>query len=137
MDAQIIFLPVLAQILLVIFVYFALGKRKSAAIKSGWKIGPETSLNNKAWPDDVIQASNNIDNQSQTPVLFYAVCFIIYSLGIVDMISMSLATIFVLGRYVHAWVHLGSNRIPLRFSSFLVSCFALIGLVIYSLFAFL
>jgi len=136
MDAQLIFLPVLAQMMLVIFVYIALGKRKAAAIKTGWKISRETSLNNKAWPDDVIKASNNIDNQSQTPVLFYAVCFVIYSLQLVNPFSLLLASVFVAARYVHAWVHLGSNTIPLRFGSFLVSSFALMLMILYSFSAY-
>lgn len=118
-DQAQIFWPLLAQITLTVFVFFILASRKADAIKSGQENREKAALDNKAWNESVVKASNNIDNQFQTPVLFYALCFVLYELQAVTIFSLSLAWAYAVSRFVHAYIHLGSNYVPNRLRVFL------------------
>ncbi|MDX1692648.1 MAG: MAPEG family protein [Ketobacteraceae bacterium] len=118
-DQTQIFWPMLAQIGLTVLVFFVLASRKEEAIKSGNEDPEKSALDNKAWNESVVKASNNIDNQFQTPVLFYTLCFMLYHLEAVTIFSLSLAWAYAVSRFVHAYIHLGSNYVPNRLRVFL------------------
>ena len=129
MNRNLIFLPALAQILLTLAVYVYLGIAKAKALKLGQVDLERRALHEDAWPDYVRQVSNNIRNQFETPVLFYALVFILWGLQAVNAISLALAGGFFLARLAHAYVHLGSNFVPLRRKIFTVSCLLLVGMI--------
>jgi hypothetical protein len=131
MSSNLIMWPVLVQIMLTWIMFILLGLRKTQDIKTGKVDRAKTALDNKAWSDDVIKVSNNIANQFQTPVLFYALCFIIFSLNTVTTEVLILAWIFVASRIMHAYVHIGSNHVPYRMNIFLLGCVALILMSLY------
>jgi len=131
MSSNLIMWPVLVQIMLTWIMFILLGIRKTQDIKTGKVDRAKTALDNKAWSDDVIKVSNNIANQFQTPVLFYALCFIIYSLNTVTTEVLILAWIFIASRIMHAYVHIGSNHVPYRMNIFLFGCVALILMSLY------
>jgi hypothetical protein len=58
-------------------------------------------------------------NLLELPVLFYAVCLFMLATGKFDSIQVSLAWVFVMARYAHAFIHIGFNYVPLRFAAFL------------------
>lgn len=122
--------PVLAQVLLTIIMYVLLALRKAKVVKAGNFNRQATALDNKAWPPEVVKVSNNIANQFESPVLFYVICLVLYSLNGVSVVVVALAWVFVLSRYVHAYVHVNANYVPARFSAFLVSVAALLMLVV-------
>ena len=107
-----------------------LGARKAKAIKSEDVNRKQAALNNKEWPDDVVKVSNNISNQFEVPVLFYVLCLILYNINAVDVIAVALAWLFVVSRYLHAYVHIGSNYVPLRLKFFLTGCLTLIAILL-------
>lgn len=117
-DQTQIFWPMLVQITLTVLVFFILAARKGEAIKAG-EDREKAALDNKAWNENVVKASNNIDNQFQTPVLFYALCFLLFHLQAVSIFSLSLAWAYAVSRLVHAYIHLGSNYVPNRLRVFL------------------
>ena len=131
MNSNLILWPVLVQIMLTWLMFILLGIRKTQDIKSGNVDRAKTALDNKAWSESVIKVSNNIANQFQTPVLFYALCFIIFSLNIVTTAVLVLAWLFVISRIMHAYVHIGSNHVPYRMNIFLFGCVALIFMSLY------
>jgi len=57
-------------------------------------------------------------NLLEAPVLFYVVCLLMLSTGKFDAAQVSLAWLFVLIRYAHAFIHIGFNFVPLRFAAF-------------------
>ena len=122
--------PILVHIVLVLGLYIVLGIRKSAEIKSKSVDLKETSLNNKAWPTGVVQVSNNIDNQFESPLLFYVVCIITYLAEASTSISILLAWLYVALRYFHSYVHIGSNFVPYRLEIFAVSLLIILALLI-------
>lgn len=64
-------------------------------------------------------------NLLELPVLFYAVCLLMLTTGTVDSIQVSLAWVFVAARYAHAFIHIGFNYVPLRFTAFLAGAVTL------------
>lgn len=130
MDRNLILLPVLAQVVLTLAVYIYLGIVKGKALKTGQVDLDRRALHEDAWPDFVRQVSNNIRNQFETPVLFYALVFVLWGLQAVDALSLGLAWGYVLCRVAHAYVHLGSNFVPLRRRIFTISYLILLAMIV-------
>jgi len=130
MDKNLIFLPVLVQILLTIFVFVALGIVKSRAAKLGQVDLEKRALHTDAWPDSVLKFSNNINNQFETPVLFYALAIMLWCLDAVDVLALVFAWGFVVTRIIHAYIHTGSNIVPIRRKVFTVGCIFLLLLTL-------
>ena len=121
-----IFWPVLMQILLILLMYMLLGYRKAKAVKTGNVNLKATALDNKAWPPEVVKVSNNIDNQFEIPMVFFVLCLLFFGIGQVDLLVLSLAWAYVISRYAHAYVHIGSNYVPLRMRIFAFGCLVLL-----------
>ena len=126
MNGTEILFPVLANILLVIIMFFVLGARKGAAVKAGLVGRDDTALDNKAWNDEVVKVSNNIANQFETPILFYLLCLGAVVGGVSDTLLIVLAWFYTVLRYFHAYVHVTSNYVPLRMKVFIVSLLAIL-----------
>lgn len=130
-----IFWPVMAVLIIPIVVLLLNAKRKAADRASG-EIKPETAIDNKAWSLPVILSSNSLANQFQLPVVFYVLCFILYSINSVTTSVLILCWVFVLSRWVHAVIHVTSNVVAWRMRFFIVGAvtlFILFGVTVYSL----
>lgn len=114
MNASLILLPVLAQIMLVIILYAALGKAKSTAAKQGQVDENRRALYADAWPENVQKINNSIKNQYEIPVLFYVLAIILWATQSVNIFVFTLACAFVATRYAHAYIHTHSNFVPKR-----------------------
>jgi hypothetical protein len=130
MNVNHIIWPVLAQIFLTLILFIILGVRKAKAVKAGEVNRQQAALNNQVWPQYVVKVSNNIANQFETPVLFYVLCLVMHSINSVGLIAIGLAWLFALSRFAHAYVHIGSNYVPMRLRLFLVGCFVLIAMLL-------
>lgn len=137
MKPALIFLPALAQIFLTIVVFIALTLVKARAIKRGEVNLARRALHNDAWPDYVLKFSNNIGNQFQTPVLFYALVFVLWALKAVDVYTLSLAWAFVATRIVHVIVHTGVNYLPVRKRIFTLGVLVLLAMLVFAAIAVL
>ena len=93
------------------------------------------ALNNKAWPDNVVQVSNNITNQFEVPVLFYVLALLLFSIDAVGVIALALSWVFVIRRYIHSYIHTHSNYVPMRLRAYLMGSLAVIGLFVCSVLA--
>jgi hypothetical protein len=110
--------------------FIILGVRKSKAVKAGEVNRKQTALNNREWPDYVVKVSNNIANQFEAPILFYVLSLVLYSIDAVGIVAIILAWLFTLSRFAHAYVHIGTNYVPMRLRLFLIGCFVLIAMLI-------
>ncbi|WLD58575.1 MAPEG family protein [Salinispirillum sp. LH 10-3-1] len=126
MHTHLIFWPVLAQVLLTISMFGLLGWRKAQALKAGGIDLKAVKLNNNAWPDSVVQVGNNINNQFETPVLFYILAVALFMLGAVDTVVIALAWLYVGLRVAHAVIHVTTNRVPMRMKVFTAGMLVLI-----------
>jgi len=129
MNQNIIFYPLLIQIILVMVLYILLGIEKSKAVKAGSVDRKKTALHNDAWPDHVLRVSNNIRNQFETPILFFVLSMVFFSLKSVDVTVLILCCAFVVSRIVHSYIHVTSNYVPKRRGVFMVGCVILIVLI--------
>ena len=64
-------------------------------------------------------AAANVMNQFELPVLFHVVCLALFVTAGVSFLSVTLAWLFVVLRYVHAWLHL-AGRLGLRSLTFAI-----------------
>lgn len=127
MSNEMIFLPVLANILLVFGIYAYMGKAKSRAVKQGSVDKKVAALNSKAWPDNVVKISNNLDNQFESPILFYVLSIVYYlTNNVTDILILTMAA-YVITRYLHSYVHMTSNYVPYRFKLFVLGLLILLG----------
>lgn len=69
--------------------------------------------------------NRNIANQFELPVLFYAICLLLYITDADNVVTVVLAWLFVASRYAHSFVHVTSNRLRLRAPLFAIG-FALL-----------
>jgi hypothetical protein len=135
MNQNLIFLPVIVQIALVIALYVYLGIAKSKALQSGEVDKGRRALHDDAWPESVIKINNCIRNQFEVPVLFYVLTLILWSLGAVNIVVHVVSWSFVATRIVHAYIHTGSNYVPLRRRVFSIGVLLLLVLGLFALVA--
>lgn len=114
MAAKLIFWPVLLQIVLTNAVYLMLQIAKTRATRKGEVDESRRALFEDAWPDYVRQINNNIRNQFEVPVLFYALVMMVYALDAAGIAAQTAAWLFALSRVVHVYIHTGSNYVPRR-----------------------
>ena len=130
MNGNLIFGPVLAQVLLTLAVYVLLIREKVRAIKAGQVNKERRALHEDAWPDSVLQINNNIRNQFEVPVLFYVVSITLWALDAVGIVALVAAWAFVASRVVHTWIHLTSNYVPNRRRAFTVGWWILLAMAL-------
>ncbi len=135
MNQNLILLPVLVQIALVIALYIYLAIAKSRASQRGEVDEDRRALYDDAWPESVLKINNCIRNQFEVPVLFYVLIFILWSLGAVNIFVHVVSWLFVATRIVHAYIHTGSNYVPLRRRVFSICVLILLVLSLFALVA--
>ena len=120
MNRDLIFGPVLVQVLLTLATYVLLIKAKIRAMRAGEVDMARRALFDDAWPESVMKINNNIRNQFEVPVLFYVLAFALWALHAVHWIALVAAWLFAISRIVHAWIHIGTNYVPNRRRAFTV-----------------
>jgi hypothetical protein len=135
MNQNSIFLPVLIQIMLVIALYIYLAIAKSRASQRGEVDEDRRALFDDAWPESVLKINNCIRNQFEVPVLFYVLITVLWSLGAVNILVHVVSWLFVATRIVHAYIHTGSNYVPLRRGVFSIGILILLVLTIFAVVA--
>jgi len=128
MESNVILYPILAHTLLVAAMYIVLAMRKAEAIKAGIVDRKAVALDNRAWPAEVLKVSNNITNNFESPVLFYGVVFTTYLLGAAGSLAVGLSIAYVVLRYIHSYIHIGSNYVPHRLRIFSLSLLVILAL---------
>jgi hypothetical protein len=66
-------------------------------------------------------AADNLRNLFEIPVLFFAICLVLFTTGFVTQMQVSLAWGFVMLRAVHSVVHTTYNRVMHRFLAYAAS----------------
>lgn len=123
-------LALLAQFVWTFVVMLRAGRARLGAVKAG--AAPKNGLLNPyGWPEEVQKISNNMNNQFETPTLFYA-------LGLLALVTKQatlpfaiLAWLYVGLRVAHTTVHAGSNTLPARFGTFLASTSVLMAMTVW------
>lgn len=124
MQATAIFWPMIAHVALVYAVYGLMALRRKRAVEMG-SAKVSQFRENRNEPPESLFARNNLANQFELPVLFHVCCLAIFATGGVGTTVLVLAWIFTISRYVHAAIHVTTNRIRHRQPAFIAGFLSL------------
>ena len=131
MKDSLIFLPVIIQMLLTFWLYIYLGIAKTRALKLDQVDEERRKLHDDAWPDSVLQINNCIRNQFEVPVLFYIITIVLWLSNSITVYIHALLWMFVASRIFHAYIHVGSNYVPMRKKVFMFGTVILLLITLY------
>jgi hypothetical protein len=121
-------LPLLVQVLLTFSVWVYLFAWRIPEIQRKG-IDPQR-LKDRATAHELLpdsaNASNNLKNLFELPVLFYTAVLLSLVLMIQDMLLVQLAWGFVILRVVHSAIHCTYNNVNHRFAAYALSCLFLL-----------
>ena len=128
MQQTAIFWPMIAHVVLVIGLYGLLGLRRKQAVEQGAaKISQFRE--NRDEPPQSLFVRNSLANQTELPPLSpYRLPRALRDGRCQEHSSFVVAWLFTISRYVHAFIHVTSNRIRYRQPAFLVGFVAVIVL---------
>lgn len=124
MQATAIFWPMIAHVVLVYGIYGLMALRRKRAVETG-TAKVSQFRENRDEPPESLFARNNLANQFELPVLFHVCCLAIFAAGGVGTTVLVLAWIFTISRYVHAAIHVTTNRIRHRQPAFIAGFLSL------------
>lgn len=130
-----IYLPAVALVLLTAIVWFRLYLERVGEIRER-RIDPQ-SLATAAGAGQVlkrVQASDNLKNLFEIPVLFYVLCFLLAESGMASSLFTAGAWLYVILRGIHSYIHLTYNRVMHRFTVYFAS--TLLLFLMWGVFAF-
>lgn len=119
--------PMIAHVALVFALYILLSSRRMRSVRDG-HARPEQFRENREEPADSLVVKNAIANQFELPVLFYAVSILLYLVDADNPVTVAGGWLFVALRYVHAYVHVTSNRLRYRRPLFIAGLFVLMAM---------
>lgn len=125
-----IFWPMVAHVLLVFVLYALLSFRRVGLVRAG-KVQVSQFRENRDEPTESLVVRNSIANQFELPVLFHVCCVLLYITEADNIVSLVLAWLFIASRYLHAFVHVTSNRIRYRRPLFMAGVATLGGMWIW------
>ena len=116
---QWLLLPVFLHLILVVYVGVnSIRARIASVMKRETKLA-DVALNASNWPPHIRQLGNNFDNQYDVPTTWYALCALLIATNKVDAISATLSWVFVITRYIHSYIHIGTNTVRYRMVAYL------------------
>jgi len=128
MNNDLILQPMIGMMLLTAAVWFFMYARRIPAMQQARKPAQVYTTPEKVielLPDAVNYPAYNLKNLFELPVLFYALCLVLYVTSIVDLTYVIAAWMFFAFRLLHSIVHCTSNVVMVRFALYSVSALAL------------
>lgn len=120
MNPSLIFVPFAGMFLLTLVVWILMFQRRVAAMRESG-IEPKTRADLEGFPPRAVNASNNLQNLFELPVLFYACVLALHQLGQVDAIHVACAFGFFAFRVAHSAIHCTYNHIMQRFTVYAIA----------------
>ncbi len=119
--------PMFAMVLLTFYILIKMFRSRLKSVKDGsvdpkfYKVyqgGEESETSQKL--------ARHFVHLFETPVLFYVACLAAMQMGITGYLFLALAWVFVLLRIVHAYIHIGKNRLQPRIRAYFASWIVLL-----------
>ena len=126
MSVQAVLLPVFVLVFMTAALLFWMGFARVGSLKQGAVRMGDIALGQPNWPPRVIQIGNAYHNQFQLPVLFYVLVALALFTRKADLLFVVMSWLFVLARLGHAFVHVTTNRVPVRFYAFVAGAAVLL-----------
>lgn len=118
--STLLLLAIFPQVALTFGLLLWLGPARVAAVRRGEVRLKDIALGQSAWPDRITQISRSFQNQFELPVLLYVLVGLVLVTRKADVWLVTGAWLFVASRLLHAYVHVTSNRIQMRFQAYVV-----------------
>ena len=125
MTIQEVLLPLFLEVILTFALLFWLAPLRGHDFSSGVTRPERVALREPNWSQRSLQVGYSYANQFELPVLFYVLTILAWVTRHADLIFVALAWIFVIFRYLQAYVHVTSNQVRLRGAFFGVSALVL------------
>lgn len=129
-----IYIPLFGMLFLTLIVWITMYiKRISWVMKN--RIGPHTLSTpeklNAQLPEEVNNASNNLKNLFELPIIFYVISLLAIINNASDSMLVISAYAFWLTRCIHSYIHCTRNIVKLRFFTYVISSLFLWFMVCY------
>jgi hypothetical protein len=125
MTIQEVLLPLFAEVILTFLLLFTLAPLGTRDFTTGVTRPENIALREPNWSRRTLQIGYSYSNQFELPVLFYVLTILAYFTHRAGVVFVALAWIFVIFRYLQAYVHVTSNKVRLRGSFFIISAIVL------------
>jgi len=126
---RILVLAAIANMALAVRLYTVMSSSRMKAAKEG-RVTTETYKATQNEPEDVAVFNRAVSNQFESPVLFYAVLALGLALGVSSWLTVVLAVIYVVLRYMHANEMIGEHNVLRRRKLFIYGFQALIVMML-------
>ena len=113
---KLLILAIAFQVLLTFGILVWMGVERVPRVARGEIAVKDIAVERDAYPLKARLLSNSFDNQFQLPVLFYVAALLALWSGSAGWVELVLAWLFVALRYVHAAIHVTTNRVYRRFA---------------------
>jgi hypothetical protein len=125
MTNQEVLMPHFIELKLTYLLWFWHSPLRGRDFSSGVTRPEDVASREPNWSQRSLQVSYSYSNQFELPVLFYVLTILAYFTRHAGTLFVLLAWIFVIFRYLQAYVHVTNNQIRLRGAFFAVSAVVL------------
>ena len=117
------------MVLLTFIVGLMTMKHRIESVKSGI-VSPKyfKLMEGQEVPEIITKTTRCFNNMFEVPLLFYIGCVLYISLDVESLVGLLLAWLFVLMRYIQAYIHLTYNHLIHRMLSFWLGFISTLGL---------
>jgi hypothetical protein len=127
-----LFYPMLAMVVLTVVVLIKLFRSRIRMIREGHaSVSYFRTFQGSPEPDYATKPARHFANLFEAPTLFYVGCLAAMVVGVRGWEILALAWGYVATRVVHAWIHLGANRVRYRLRAYAASWLLLLAIWLY------
>lgn len=117
--------PMFAMVVLTFIVLIQLFRTRTRAVTSGAvKASFYKTFQGDAEPEAAQKLTRHFSNLFEAPTLYYVACVTGLAMHLTDLAFLIMAWVYVLARLIHAYIHIGKNKIYPRiyayFSSWII-----------------
>jgi hypothetical protein len=124
--------PMLAMVLLTFVVLIVLFRSRIRMVREGHApVSYFRTFQGSLEPEYAAKPARHFANLFEAPTLFYVACLAAMLVGLRGWGVLALAWGYVAARCVHAWIHLGGNRVRHRLRVYFISWLLLLALWVY------
>lgn len=124
--------PMFAMVLLTFAVLVKVFRSRVRAVREGKVSAAYFRIyQGEVEPESTAKPARHFANLFEAPVLFYVVCLAGMITHFTGIAMQVLAWAYVAARVMHAWVHLGGNRLRKRIRAYFFSWLVLLSMWIY------
>jgi len=129
MDSRLLIYPMFALVVLTSSVLVRLFRARVRAVSTGTVTAAYfRTYQDGAEPADSAKISRHFINLFESPVLFYTGCLAAMVVDQVSALFLVLAWLYVAARIVHAFIHMGANRVRRRLVAYFASWLVLFAM---------